>query len=186
MSGKAPGRNWIVAAASLSVVAAMAGVTYFGAVPLYRAFCQATGYGGTTQRAEAAPRTISDRVITVRFNADIAPNIPWAFQPVQREVKIHVGEEKLIFYSAWNRASVPVTGTATFNVTPQKAGPYFDKVQCFCFTEQKLAPDQRVEMPVSFFIDPKIANDRDLDDVTTITLSYTFFPTNPQLGERRN
>jgi cytochrome c oxidase assembly protein subunit 11 len=186
MSGRAPRRNWTVAAGLLSVVVAITGVTWFGAVPLYRAFCQATGYGGTTQRAEAAPATAGDRVITVRFNADIAPNMPWAFQPVQREVKVRVGEEKLIFYAAWNRAAVPVVGTATFNVTPQKAGPYFDKVQCFCFSEQKLEPGQRVEMPVSFFIDPKIAKDRNLDDVTTITLSYTFFPTHEQLGERRD
>ena len=150
----------------LSVVAGMAGLTYFGAVPLYRVFCKVTGYGGTTQRAAAVPApTAGGRMITVRFNADIAPNMPWAFQPVEREVKVRVGEEKLIYYAAWNRAAVPVTGTATFNVTPQKAGPYFDKVQCFCFTEQKLAPGQRVEMPVSFFIDPKIAQDRDLDDV---------------------
>ncbi|HVO16573.1 MAG TPA: cytochrome c oxidase assembly protein [Alphaproteobacteria bacterium] len=186
MSAKPRGRNGVVALAAISVVAAMAGVTWFGAVPLYRAFCQATGYGGTTQRAKAAPAAEGARVITVRFNADIAPNMPWAFQPAQREVKVRLGEEKLIFYAAWNRAGVPVTGTATFNVTPQKAGPYFDKVQCFCFTEQKLEPGQRVEMPVSFFIDPKIAKDRDLDDVTTITLSYTFFPTHQQLGERRD
>jgi cytochrome c oxidase assembly protein subunit 11 len=186
MSGRAPRRNWTVAAGLLSVVAAMAAVTWFGAVPLYRAFCEATGYGGTTQRASAAPAAEGGRVITVRFNADIAPKMPWAFQPVQREVKVRLGEEKLIFYAAWNRAAVPVTGQATFNVTPQKAGPYFDKVQCFCFTEQRLEPNQRVEMPVSFFIDPKMAQDRNLDDVTTITLSYTFFPTNPQVGEKTN
>jgi cytochrome c oxidase assembly protein subunit 11 len=186
MSGRAPRRNWTVAAGLVSVVAAISAVTWFGAVPLYRAFCQATGYGGTTQRAKAAPTDAEARVITVRFNADIAPNMPWAFQPVQREVKVRVGEEKLIFYAAWNRAAVPISGTATFNVTPQKAGPYFDKVQCFCFSEQKLEPGQRVQMPVSFFIDPKIVKDRDLDDVTTITLSYTFFPTHEQLGERRD
>jgi cytochrome c oxidase assembly protein subunit 11 len=149
-------------------------------------FCQVTGYGGTTQRAEAAPGAVDGRVITVRFNADIAPNMPWAFQPEQREVKVRLGEEKLIFYAAWNRAAVPVTGTATFNVTPQKAGAYFDKVQCFCFTEQRLEAGQRVEMPVSFFINPKLAEQRDLDDVTTITLSYTFFPTAQQVGEQRN
>jgi cytochrome c oxidase assembly protein subunit 11 len=186
MSAWPRGRNGIVAVAAIAVVAGMSGLTYFGAVPLYRAFCNVTGYGGTTQRAAAVPATVGQRVITVRFNADIAPNMPWAFQPVAREVKVRVGEEKLIYYAAWNRAAVPITGTATFNVTPQKVGQYFDKVQCFCFTEQKLEPGQRVEMPVSFFIDPKIAQDRDMDDVTTITLSYTFFPSNPQLGERRN
>ena len=169
-----------------AMVAGMAFLTYFGAVPLYRAFCEATGYGGTTQRAEAAPGAKEGRVITVRFNADVAPNMPWAFQPEQREVKVRLGEEKLIFYAAWNRASVPVSGTATFNVTPAKAGPYFDKVQCFCFTEQRLEPGQRVEMPVSFFIDPKLAEQRGLDDIATITLSYTFFPTAQEVGERRN
>jgi cytochrome c oxidase assembly protein subunit 11 len=184
MSERTPGRNQAVAVVLATVVAAMVGLS-FAAVPLYRVFCQVTGYGGTTQRAEAAPGTMGARVITVRFNADIAPNMPWAFQPVEREVRVRVGEERLIFYAAKNRAAVPVTGTATFNVTPQKAGPYFDKVQCFCFTEQRLAAGQSVEMPVSFFIDPKIALDHDLDDVTTITLSYTFFPANQQVGERR-
>ena len=184
MSAGTPGRNQVVAVVLATVVAGMVGLS-FAAVPLYRVFCQVTGYGGTTQRAEAAPGTVGARVITVRFNADIAPNLPWAFQPVEREVRVRVGEEKLIFYAAKNRAAVPVTGTATFNVTPPKAGPYFDKVQCFCFTEQRLAAGQSVEMPVSFFIDPKIALDHDLDDVTTITLSYTFFPANQQVGERR-
>jgi cytochrome c oxidase assembly protein subunit 11 len=186
MSAGPRGRNGVVALTAISVVAGMAGLTWFGAVPLYRAFCNATGYGGTTQRAAAAPAEAGARMMTVRFNADIAPNMPWAFQPVEREVKVRVGEEKLIFYAAWNRAAVPISGTAVFNVTPQKVGPYFDKVQCFCFTEQRLAAGQRVEMPVSFFIDPKIMKDRDLDDVTTITLSYTFYPSNPQLGEKRD
>jgi cytochrome c oxidase assembly protein subunit 11 len=181
---KSPRVNARVAMVLVTVVAGMVGMS-FAAVPLYRVFCQVTGYGGTTQRAEAAPGAAGDRIITVRFNADVAPNLPWAFQPEQREVKVRMGEEKLVFYAAWNRASVPVTGTATFNVTPVKAGPYFDKVQCFCFSEQRLEPGQRVDMPVSFFIDPKMAEDRNLDDVTTITLSYTFFPTAQQVGERR-
>ena len=181
---RAPRSNARVAVVLVSVVAGMVGMS-FAAVPLYRVFCQVTGYGGTTQRADAAPGVQGDRVITVRFNADTAPNLPWAFQPEQRQVKVRLGEEKLVFYGAWNRASVPVTGTATFNVTPAKAGPYFDKVQCFCFTEQRLEPGQRVDMPVSFFIDPKMADDRNLDDVSTITLSYTFFSAVQQVGEQR-
>ena len=185
MSAKARGRNGTVVVVLVALVAGMTGLT-FAAAPLYRLFCQVTGYGGTVQQAKTAPGAIGTRVITVRFNADISPNLPWAFQPVQREVKVRVGEEKMVYYAVWNRASVPVTGTATFNVTPQKVGAYFDKVQCFCFTEQRLEPGQRVEMPVSFFIDPKIVDDHGFDDVNTITLSYTFFPTTQRLGERRN
>ena len=161
----------------VTMVAGMIGLT-FAAAPLYRLFCQVTGYGGTVQQAKAAPGAVGTRVITVRFNADIAPNLPWAFQPMQREIKVRVGEEKMVYYAVWNRAGV-------FAVV-KVVGAYFDKVQCFCFTEQRLEAGQRVEMPVSFFIDPKIADDHTLDDINTITLSYTFFPTNQQLGERRN
>jgi cytochrome c oxidase assembly protein subunit 11 len=159
------------------VAVAMLGLA-FAAVPLYRIFCQVTGYGGTTQRALAAPDHVGERVITVRFNAGIGGNdLPWTFEPVQREVQVKVGEERLAFYRARNKTGVPITGMATFNVTPQKAGVYFDKIACFCFTAQTLAPGETAEMPVSFFIDPDIVKDPNLDDVTTITLSYTFFRT---------
>jgi cytochrome c oxidase assembly protein subunit 11 len=148
----------------------------FASVPLYRLFCQATGYGGTTQRAEHAPDAAGERVITVRFNADVAgTNLPWSFTPVQREVKVRVGEEHLIHYHAVNRGKEAVIGTATFNVTPAKAGIYFQKIACFCFSEQRLDAGESVDMPVSFFIDPEIAKDPNTRDLDTITLSYTFF-----------
>ena len=147
----------------------------FAAVPLYRMFCQATGYGGTTQVAKAAPATAGARKITVRFNTDVSRDMPWGFVPVQRDVTLAVGETGLAFFRATNRSPLAVTGTATFNVTPMKVGAYFDKIQCFCFSEQTLQPGQSVDMPVSFFVDPAIAQDPDMDDVTTITLSYTFF-----------
>lgn len=148
----------------------------FASVPLYRMFCAATGYGGTTRQAVAAPAEVGERRITVRFNADIGGhNLPWAFASAQREVTLRVGEERLIHYRARNNGTTPVTGTATFNVTPAKAGAYFNKIECFCFTEQRLMPGEAVEFPVSFFVDPAIVKDPNLDDVTTITLSYTFF-----------
>ena len=159
----------------LSVVAcAMVGLA-FASVPLYRLFCQVTGYGGTTQVAEAAPGEVSERRITVRFNADVNPMLPWKFEPLERAVTLRVGESGLTFYRAVNLTDRPVSGTSTFNVTPLKAGPYFAKTQCFCFEKQRLAAGQAVEMGVSFFIDPAILEDRNLDDVTTVTLSYTFF-----------
>lgn len=156
------------------VAAGMVGLS-FAAVPLYQLFCQVTGFGGTTQRAEVAPTKVLDRVITVRFNADTASSLPWAFKPKQNEVRVRVGEESLAFYRADNTSKLPATGTATFNVTPLKAGQYFVKVECFCFREQRLAPGKGIDMPVSFYIDPAIARDRNLDDVKTITLSYTFY-----------
>jgi len=156
------------------LVCAMVGLA-FASVPLYRLFCQVTGYGGTTQVAAAAPEAVSERRITVRFNADVNPQLPWQFQPIDRAVTVRVGEPGLAFYRAVNLADRPVTGTATFNVTPLKAGQYFDKTQCFCFDEQRLEAGERVEMGVSFFIDPAILDDRNLDDVSTVTLSYTFF-----------
>ena len=157
-----------------SVVAGMIALT-FASVPLYQLFCQVTGYGGTTQVAETLPEEVGDRVMKIRFNADVNQDLAWDFQPAQREVAVRVGEVGLAFYRARNTSSRPVTGTAVFNVTPLKAGEYFNKVECFCFTEQRLAAGQEVDMPVSFFVDPAITEDPNLADVKTITLSYTFF-----------
>lgn len=171
-------RNRRLAVASLAFVAGMVGLSY-AAVPLYDLFCRVTGYGGTTQTAEQAPDAVLDRVITVRFNADINNALAWDFAPVQRTVRLRVGEQGLAFYTARNLADAPTTGQATFNVTPNKAGEYFVKVDCFCFTEQTLQAGQAVDMPVAFYVDPEIVNDRNLDDVNTITLSYTFFEAEP-------
>ena len=176
-------RNAATVAALLGIVVVMGGLAY-ASVPLYRWFCQVTGYGGTTQVAAAAPAGLHDRSVTIRFNADVNSKLPWRFQPVERSVKVRLGEEKLAFYRASNLADIPVTGTATFNVTPAKAGPYFAKLDCFCFTEQTLAAGRSVDMPVSFYVDPEMATDRNLDDVTTITLSYTFFAAPGQPGTR--
>ncbi|MCG8357560.1 MAG: cytochrome c oxidase assembly protein [Kiloniellales bacterium] len=161
------------------LVAGMTGLS-FAAVPLYRLFCQVTGLGGTTQVADSLPETVADRVMTVRFNADIDPELPWRFRPSQRAVEVRVGEPGLAFYEATNLAERPVTGTAVFNVTPLKAGRYFSKVACFCFDLQSLAAGETMEMGVSFFVDPEILDDPNLDDVTTITLSYTFFHSSEQ------
>lgn len=180
MSARAPSidaarrRNARTGVVLTGVVAGMIGLS-FASVPLYRLFCQVTGFGGTTQVAEAAPGAVSERVIKVRFNADTGPGLPWTFKPVQREIALKVGESGLAYYRARNLADVAVTGTSTFNVTPLKAGRYFSKVQCFCFDEQRLEAGQELDMAVSFFVDPAILSDRNLDDVTTITLSYTFF-----------
>ncbi len=180
MSARAPSataaqrRNARTGVVLAGVVAGMIGLS-FASVPLYRLFCQVTGYGGTTQVAEAAPGAVAERVIKVRFNADTGPGLPWTFKPVQREIALKVGESGLAYYRARNLAEVAVTGTSTFNVTPLKAGKYFSKVQCFCFTEQRLEAGQELDMAVSFFVDPEILSDRNLDDVKTITLSYTFF-----------
>jgi cytochrome c oxidase assembly protein subunit 11 len=147
-------------------------------VPLYRLFCVATGFGGTPQRvtAESAPLApVSDRVVTISFNADVNSELPWSFQPVQPSIRVKVGEQAMAFFRATNHGNRPVTGSATFNVTPDKAGPYFDKIQCFCFNEQTLKAGESVEMPVIFYVDPAILKARGLDDVDTITLSYTFF-----------
>ncbi len=156
-------------------VGLMVGLAY-ASVPLYDLFCRVTGFGGTTQEADAAPGAVEGRMITVRFNADINNGLPWKFQPEQREVTVPIGEETLIAYEAKNLAARTTTGTALFNVTPLKAGKYFSKIACFCFDEQSLEPGQEVSMPVTFFVDPAILEDRLTQDVNTITLSYTFFP----------
>ena len=156
------------------IPAAMLGLS-FAAVPFYQIFCQATGYNGTTQRAASASARALERMITVRFDTNISPALDWDFQPEQREMRLKIGENALAFFRAANRSDHPLTGTATFNVTPAAVGGYFDKVQCFCFTRQTLAPGQSAELPVSFFVDPAIMNDAEARDVTEITLSYTFF-----------
>ena len=170
------GRKWWFAGLFV-VVVGMNGFAY-ATVPAYRAFCQQFGFAGTPLVATVAPADdeVVDREITVRFNADISPALDWRFKPVQRSVKLKVGETGLAFFESHNRSDQTLTGTATFNVTPLKAAPYFVKIQCFCFDEQTLDADQRADMPVTFFVDPEIMNDRNIDDVTTITLSYHFFP----------
>ena len=147
----------------------------FASVPLYRLFCQASCLGGTTQRAATAPAEAAAAVVTIRFDAETAPGLGWEFRPLQSMVSVHPGEERQILYRAVNNTAEPVTGSATYNVTPAKAGIYFDKLQCFCFSEQHLAAGESVNMPVVFFVDPDILTDPNTSDVRTITLSYTMF-----------
>lgn len=172
-------RNARLAVGLAGIVVGMVMLAY-ASVPLYSLFCQITGLGGTTQREEAGVaqtrQAVSDRVVTVRFNADTSPGLDWDFRSQQVSVDVAVGEERLAFFKAANPGDTRSFGTATYNVTPHKAGSYFNKVQCFCFTEQPLGPSESIDMPVSFFIDPDFLDDPDMDDVDTITLSYTFFP----------
>lgn len=141
---------------------------------LYRAFCGATGYGGTTQRAYTDPTTTSQRTVTVAFDSNVSSGLPWRFEPEQRSVTVHLGEQKLVYFSAQNLGNEMTVGHATFNVTPETSGIYFNKIQCFCFNEERLDPHQKVDMPVVFYVDPAFAKDSDMDHVDTITLSYTF------------
>jgi cytochrome c oxidase assembly protein subunit 11 len=157
-----------------SLVAGMVGLAY-ASVPLYRLFCQVTGYGGTPRQVAAAPGEVGTREITVTFTADVAGDLGWHFQPVQRSMKLRVGENRLAFYVAENLEAAPVTGQATFNVSPDIFGQYFSKIDCFCFKEQTLKPGERVEMPVSFFIDPAMLDDPLVARIGNVTLSYTFF-----------
>ena len=154
------------------LVAAMVGLA-FASAPLYRAFCSLTGFGGTPLRAEKAPGAVAGK-IGVRFDANVHPGLPWRFEPEQRTVRIAPGQQTRIFYRAQNLSARPVTGQAAFNVTPDQAGKYFNKIQCFCFTEQTLEPGQEVTMPVLYFVDPKALDDPDMKSVEQITLSYTF------------
>lgn len=174
MRWKLPSSRTGTALAAVGVILGMVGLTA-ASVPLYRLFCAVTGYGGTTSVAERAPAEALDRTITVRFNADVDPKLPWGFRPAQRAMEVRIGEQNLAFYEAVNRADRPVVGSATYNVTPHQAGYYFSKVACFCFDEQTLQPGEAVEMPVSFFVDPAILDDPDARDLREITLSYTFF-----------
>lgn len=168
-------RNGRLALMLALLVAGMVGMSY-AAVPLYQLFCQVTGFGGTTQRADRAPDTVTDTLVTVRFDANTAPNLNWSFQPISRQITLKIGENELAFYRVKNLSDHALTGTATFNVTPEIAGSYFNKIQCFCFQEQRLEPGESMEMPVSFFVDPSILDDPDAKSIREITLSYTFFP----------
>ncbi|MAZ02962.1 MAG: cytochrome c oxidase assembly protein [Sneathiella sp.] len=163
-----------LAAILVSVVIGMVGLSY-ASVPLYDLFCRVTGYGGTTQQAEIAPDVILDREMTIEFDANTSREMPWDFKPVEHKITMKVGESGLAFYEAYNPTDRTIKGTATFNVTPQKVGQYFTKIDCFCFTEQVLKPGERVDMPVTFFVDPEIDNDPNAKEVKVITLSYTFF-----------
>lgn len=171
---RAARRRQRTALVCVAAVAGMIGLS-FASVPLYNMFCRVTGYGGTTQTATGVTGEVLERRITVRFNADVARGMPWSFHPTQGAVTVRVGEEQIAFYSAYNPTDRQTAGTATFNVSPSKAGQYFNKIDCFCFSEQVLAPGASAQMPVSFFIDPAIAQDPGMDEVTEITLSYTFF-----------
>ena len=145
-------------------------------VPLYRLFCQVTGFDGTPRVATKPSDTVLDETVTVRFDANVAPGLPWRFEPVQTTTKVKIGENTLAFYRATNTSDRPVWGMATFNVFPEQVAPFFNKLQCFCFTEQLLQPGESVEMPVSFFVDPQMTADKDAFWVAHITLSYTFYP----------
>lgn len=166
-------RNTRTALIMALLVAAMLGLA-FASVPLYRLFCQVTGFAGTTQRAEQAPGAIAGQ-IGVRFDANVHPGLPWNFEPVQRTVRIAPGARTQIFYRATNLVARPTTGQAVFNVSPDTVGQYFKKIECFCFTEQTLKPGESVDMPVVFFVDPRIRDNPDTRDIDEITLSYTFY-----------
>ena len=153
---------------------AMLGAAY-AAVPLYQLFCQVTGYGGTTQVATSAASKVLSRTIQVRFDANVAPGVPWSFKPEKPVVELKLGENGLAFYTVKNESDRPVTAVATYNVTPHKVGPYFQKLECFCFQDRTLQPGESMELPVIFYVDPALAADRNVDEVTEVTLSYTFF-----------
>jgi cytochrome c oxidase assembly protein subunit 11 len=162
-----------------AIVAGMVGLAY-ASVPLYDLFCRVTGFGGTTQKATAVPDVVLAQTIRVRFDANTDPSMPWRFQAKQRVADLKIGESGIAFYEAYNPTDQPVTGTATFNVTPDSAGAYFNKLQCFCFTEQTLQPGQRMDMPVVYFVDPAILDDPEASRIKEITLSYTFYRTEPK------
>jgi len=172
-------RKGLVALSLAGLVAGMVGLS-FAAVPLYRIFCQTSGYGGVPQQAEAAPGTVLDRTITVRFDANVDRKLPWTFEPVQRVMDVKIGESNLAFFRATNNTDEPVTGSAGFNVAPGIAGRYFTKIECFCFTKQRLAAGESIEMPVTFFVDPKIVDDESAKNISEITLSYTFYRNDDQ------
>jgi cytochrome c oxidase assembly protein subunit 11 len=167
------------------IVVGMVGLAY-ASEPLYRLFCQTTGFGGTTQVADAKARPdVVDEVVTVRFDANVNAGLNWRFRPLQKEVRVRIGEQAIGYFEAVNQSNRPIVGQATFNVTPYRAATYFDKTECFCFSEQVLAPGESAKMPVSFFVDPKMLKDKYAKSVRTITLSYTFFAAKDQSAAKK-
>ena len=167
-----------------AVAVGMTGMA-FAAVPLYRAFCQITGFDGTTQRAESGSATVLDRTVEVRFDGNVR-GVAWDFRPEQVTQTVRLGETTMALYRATNTSDRPVTGTSTFNVVPEAAGAHFRKIECFCFQEQTIQPGETVEFPVVYFVDPELATDPDARRIDEITLSYTFFPVEPKRAEGRS
>jgi cytochrome c oxidase assembly protein subunit 11 len=167
-------RDVLIAACCGAVAAGMVGAAY-AAVPFYNWFCRTTGFGGTTQVSEKAPDHVLGRTLTIRFDSNVMPGLPWKFQPEQNEIQVRIGEVATVHYKVINQAAREVAGQASYNVTPPTVGAYFNKINCFCFTEQRLKAGEAREMAVVFYIDPSIVKDRDQNDLNTITLSYTFY-----------
>jgi cytochrome c oxidase assembly protein subunit 11 len=168
-------RDILVAFCCGGLVAVMIGLS-FAAVPLYSWFCRTTGYGGTTQVAKAPPQRVSDRTITVRFDSNVAAGLPWRFEPERRTIDVKLGQVVTVYYSVTNQAARMTAGQAGYNVSPPTTGAYFEKINCFCFTQQTMKPGERRDMAVVFYVDPKLAEDSEQDKVDLITLSYTFYP----------
>jgi cytochrome c oxidase assembly protein subunit 11 len=170
-----PARDAVVAFACGGFVAGMVGVS-FAAVPLYSWFCRTTGFGGTTQVAKTTPDQVSARVVTVRFDSNVAPGLPWSFEPERRTIDVRLGEVVTVYYAVRNESARVTTGQAGYNVTPPTVGAYFEKINCFCFTQQTLQPGEKRDMAVVFYVDAKLGKDAEQSAVNNITLSYTFFP----------
>ncbi|MBI2714999.1 MAG: cytochrome c oxidase assembly protein [Rhizobiales bacterium] len=167
-------RDMLIAAACGAFVALMVGAAY-ASVPLYSWFCKTTGFGGTTQVASQAPDQVLGRELTIRFDSNVGPGLPWKFKPERNEIKVRIGEVATVHYKVVNQAAREIMGVASYNVSPPQVGSYFAKINCFCFTDQRLKAGETRELAVVFYVDPEIAKDRDQDDLNTITLSYTFF-----------
>ena len=179
MTGQPQARSNSRTFAMLAGVVVLMGALSWAAVPFYNWFCKVTGYGGTTNVSAVASDTVLEETIRVRFDANVDENLGWTFRPMQREMKLKIGENAIAFYEAVNNTDETITGTASYNVAPEIVGYYFNKVECFCFTEQVLKPGERVEMPVSFFVDAELVKDRDAGRIRDLTLSYTFHRTDP-------
>lgn len=179
-------KHQITGATMALIAVAMLGLGY-AAVPLYRMFCQATGFGGTTMRSTTgvAPGEVIGKIINVRFDANVSPDLPWTFGPEKKVARVAIGAREMAFFTATNLSDHPITGTASFNVTPELAGAYFTKIQCFCFTSQTLKPGETVRMPVIYYVDPKILLDKEAGKFNEITLSYTFYPDKSAVDSER-
>jgi cytochrome c oxidase assembly protein subunit 11 len=172
---KRPLRRDVLIAVGCGVVAAAMVGASFAAIPLYNMFCRATGFAGTTQVSRITPQHELGRELIIRFDSNVAPGLPWKFEPEQNSIKLHIGEVATVHYKVINQAARTITAQASYNVTPTTVGTYFDKINCFCFTQQTMKPGETREMTVVFYVDPALVKDSDQDDLNTITLSYTFY-----------